>query len=263
MAFIEILLLVLIRQVISDTESDYTTQCPARCDTLKEVDVLRQLLNQESLLRMSLDQQVQSQKMIIQDLENEIDVLNRTTEIQDLRQLLIQESLQRISLNQQVQNQTKMIQFLKNELDMINRKTENVTSALSQRDSSNVAFTVSTSSTLSNHNNRRIIYDKVLTNSGNAYNNITGIFTCPAPGNYVFTWSTMSRSSSEYCYAYIYHNSIKLLMSNSYESNAGYHEVASNTIVLMLSVGDMVWIQTDTCKYGYGYPYTAFSGWKM
>ncbi|KAK3106676.1 hypothetical protein FSP39_024948 [Pinctada imbricata] len=258
MAFIQVVLLVLIRQVLSDTSSDYTTQCPARCDMLKEVDtlrgemqVLRQLLNQESLLRMSLDQQVQSQKMIIQNMENDLDVLNRTTEIENLRQLLNQESLQRISSNQK----------LKNELDVLNRKTEDARSALSQRDNGTIAFTVSTSSALSNHNNRRIIYDKVLTNSGNAYNNITGIFTCPAPGNYVFTWSTMSRSSSEYCYAYIYHNNTQLLMSHGY--GGSYNEVASNTIVLLLSVGDMVWIQTGTCRYNYGYPYTAFSGWKI
>ncbi|KAK3104659.1 hypothetical protein FSP39_007294, partial [Pinctada imbricata] len=122
------------------------------------------------------------------------------------------------------------------------------------------AFTVSTSSALSNYNTKKIVYDKVITNKGGAYNNNTGIFTCPSPGTYVFTWSTMSKYASEYCIAYIYHNGNQLLASHSYEDNGGYWEVASNTILLTLTVGDHVWIQTSVGKYCYGYPYTAFSG---
>ncbi|KAK3106112.1 hypothetical protein FSP39_012968 [Pinctada imbricata] len=73
----------------------------------------------------------------------------------------------------------------------------------------------------------------------------------------------MSGSFSQNCFAYIYHNNAELLRSHSQEANKGYHEVASNTITLSLSVGDTVWIQTHTCIFGYGYPYTAFSGWKL
>ncbi|KAK3104977.1 hypothetical protein FSP39_014499, partial [Pinctada imbricata] len=124
------------------------------------------------------------------------------------------------------------------------------------------AFSVSTSSDLYSFQNKKIVYDKVITNIGGAYNSNTGIFTCPSPGTYVFTWSTMSISSSRACYAYIYHNGNQLLESYSVEANGGYYEVASNTIVLTLTVGDHVWIQTATGTHCYGYPYTAFSGWK-
>ncbi|KAK3086041.1 hypothetical protein FSP39_012534, partial [Pinctada imbricata] len=125
------------------------------------------------------------------------------------------------------------------------------------------AFTVSSSSNLQNHNNQRIVYDKVITNTGNAYNKTTGIFTCPVPGTYVFTWSTMSESYKKSCHASIYHNGHKLMMTHSYENNNGYHEVASNTMVLSLKVNELVWIGTSSGTYCYGYPYTGFSGWKL
>ncbi|KAK3106091.1 hypothetical protein FSP39_012598 [Pinctada imbricata] len=125
-----------------------------------------------------------------------------------------------------------------------------------------IAFTVS-SSHLSNHDNKKIIYNKVITNKGNAYNKTTGIFTCPVPGTYVFTWSTMSRNDKQHCFAYIYHNGSRKMMTHSYEGKGGYHEVASNTMVLSLRVNDLVWIGTTLGKYCYGYPYTGFSGWKV
>ncbi|KAK3109087.1 hypothetical protein FSP39_022719, partial [Pinctada imbricata] len=108
-----------------------------------------------------------------------------------------------------------------------------------------------------------IVYDKVITNTGNGYNKTTGIFTCPVSGTYVFTWSAMSRTQKQYCYSHIYHNGHKLMMTYSFEANGGDHEVASNTMVLSLKLDDRVWIGTITCYYGFGYPYTGFSGWKL
>ena len=98
---------------------------------------------------------------------------------------------------------------------------------------------------------------------GHGYSQQTGIFTCPKGGLYVFSWSTLSRGSSENCIAYIYINGIRSLVSHSLDNGGSPNEAASKTEVLHLSVGDHVWIQTDTCHYFYGYPYTAFSGWKL
>ncbi|KAK3104723.1 hypothetical protein FSP39_008651 [Pinctada imbricata] len=89
------------------------------------------------------------------------------------------------------------------------------------------------------------------------------MFTCPSSGTYVFTWSTMSASDSDYCVGNIYHNGNRLLQTFSHERNGGYDETASNTILLKLIVGDHVWIQTDSGTFCFGYPYTGFSGWKI
>ena len=125
-----------------------------------------------------------------------------------------------------------------------------------------VAFTVSLTigGSLAN---KKIIYDKIITNVGHGYSQQTGVFTCPKAGLYVFTWSTLSRGSSENCYAFIYRNGQKSLVSFSYENGGSGDEAASNTAVFHLSVGDRVWIQTTYCGWFHGYPYTAFSGWKL
>ncbi|KAK3106098.1 hypothetical protein FSP39_012696 [Pinctada imbricata] len=73
----------------------------------------------------------------------------------------------------------------------------------------------------------------------------------------------MSSSSSEPCYAFIYHNGNGLMESYSYEYKDGYNEAASNTMVRQLKVGDRVWIEVLANTYCYGYPYTGFSGWKL
>ena len=73
----------------------------------------------------------------------------------------------------------------------------------------------------------------------------------------------MGRYSNEDCFAYIYRNGVKSLMTHSYETGGSYSEVASNTVVFHLKAGDTVWIQTYNCAFFYGYPYTAFSGWNV
>ena len=124
-----------------------------------------------------------------------------------------------------------------------------------------VAFTVS----LSNSGKlmySKVKYDKVLINIGNAFEPRTGEFTCPRSGVYVFTWSTLSNVEHQHCNSYIYRNGVRSLSTNAYEEN-GYNEAASNTEIFHLDQGDRVWIQTTLCEYFYGYPHTAFSGWKL
>ncbi|KAK3105058.1 hypothetical protein FSP39_016358 [Pinctada imbricata] len=103
----------------------------------------------------------------------------------------------------------------------------------------------------------------VITNRGGAYDSNTGIFTCPSPGAYVFTWSSMSGRDSEECAVYIVHNGVKLMESDSDNEGNHQYEVASNTITLVLVKGDRVWIQTTHGNNCMGYPYTGFSGWKI
>ena len=121
---------------------------------------------------------------------------------------------------------------------------------------------VSSSNSHSDWQNTKVVYDKVITNIGSGYNPQTGIFTCPTDGDYVFTWNTMSGGSGQNCYAFICRNGASSLETYSYEFRSA-NEVASNTVVFHLTMGDKIWIQTNGCDYFEGYPYTAFSGWKL
>ena len=127
----------------------------------------------------------------------------------------------------------------------------------------NVAFTVSLNNYGSQWANKRIVYNMVLTNTGNGYSAQTGVFTCPCDGEYVFTWNTMNSHDDQDCQAYIYRNGVAGLVTQSSEGGGSYNEVASNTIVYHLTKGDSVWIQTGTCGYFRGFPCTAFSGWRL
>ena len=126
-----------------------------------------------------------------------------------------------------------------------------------------IAFTVSLTNGGTQWANKKIMYDKIITNVGHGYSQQTGTFTCPKAGLYVFTWSTMSGSDSANCYADIYRNGEKSLRSYSWEYGGSGNEVASNTEVFHLSIGDQILIQTETCGYFHAYPLTAFSGWKL
>ena len=86
------------------------------------------------------------------------------------------------------------------------------------------AFTVSITSNLRNPPNAPIVWDKVITMEGSGFDSKTGIFTCQNAGVHVFTWTTLSRSASDlYCYAYIYHNGARGLLTHS----VGDYEMSS------------------------------------
>ena len=73
----------------------------------------------------------------------------------------------------------------------------------------------------------------------------------------------MSGSDSEECYADIYRNGEKSLVSFSYENGGSGDEAASNTAVFHLIVGEQVWIQTERCDWFFGFLLTAYSRWKL
>ena len=51
--------LVFVRSMYGDTGSGIQTSCPVKCDLVQEIQILRQLLNQESILRIDMNSQLQ------------------------------------------------------------------------------------------------------------------------------------------------------------------------------------------------------------
>ena len=112
----------------------------------------------------------------------------------------------------------------------------------------------------------KIIYDKVITNIGGAYNRTTGTFTCPADGVYVFTW-TLTTHHENYCDAGLYINGNKQSGISAFASLEGVSDIAytpsTMTGTFSLSSGDRVCVQTYTCDFFEQSPQNAFSGWKL
>ncbi|XP_053393542.1 complement C1q tumor necrosis factor-related protein 7-like [Mercenaria mercenaria] len=89
--------------------------------------------------------------------------------------------------------------------------------------------------------NHPIIYNKVLLNEGSAYNNNSGMFTCPTDGLYVFYFSVSTNG--------VHQVVAKLVVDGTNQVDAisvtfhTYHEAqGGNLVVLSLQSGQQVWV---------------------
>ncbi|KAL1276510.1 hypothetical protein QQF64_036133 [Cirrhinus molitorella] len=87
-----------------------------------------------------------------------------------------------------------------------------------------------------------LIYRNVFTNIGNAYNPITGIFTAPLKGVYMFRISLYYHGSQSTSSAVaIIRNGQLAVMAHAHQ--AGFVVNSSNGVVLLLEVGDVVYVR--------------------
>ncbi|OWF45390.1 complement C1q-like protein 4 [Mizuhopecten yessoensis] len=131
--------------------------------------------------------------------------------------------------------------------------------------SSSVAFYAQLSADQSNFGTHQtIIFDRVRTNIGSAYNHDDGVFTAPFPGVYIFFWTTINRDNS--------HMQTELVVNGSQfgrvwadSGNHADYTMASNMVVVTLAAGSTVWIRSDTGHSGFtsGQNFATFSGWLL
>uniref|UniRef100_A0A8W8J609 C1q domain-containing protein n=1 Tax=Magallana gigas TaxID=29159 RepID=A0A8W8J609_MAGGI len=123
-----------------------------------------------------------------------------------------------------------------------------------------VAFTASVTSSSSTWNRGTLIFDVVITNTGNGYNPSTGVFTSPISGTYVF-YITAVEYTTQHLAIDIVLNSVSKVRAYCHNS-AGY-QTGTNMVVLKLQKGDSVWVRFAGGT-GYdteGVPLTTFSGY--
>ncbi|XP_048011606.1 complement C1q-like protein 4 [Megalobrama amblycephala] len=85
-----------------------------------------------------------------------------------------------------------------------------------------------------------LTYRNVFTNIGNAYNPITGVFTAPLKGAYMFRISVFSYGPTTSA-ASIYKNGEHVVMAYDHQPQSYLH--SSNGVVLILEVGDVVYVR--------------------
>ncbi|XP_059213435.1 multimerin-2-like [Centropristis striata] len=83
-----------------------------------------------------------------------------------------------------------------------------------------------------------LIYSKVFTNIGDAYNPSTGFFTAPVRGVYYFQF-TMGDLRAGYMGVYVYKNNQKIMYNYEVKEGAGY-DYMTNSVVLELMAGDEI-----------------------
>ncbi|XDV25788.1 hypothetical protein PO909_029646 [Leuciscus waleckii] len=85
-----------------------------------------------------------------------------------------------------------------------------------------------------------LTYRNVFTNIGNAYNPITGVFTAPLKGAYMFRVSVYGVGPTA-ATAFIYKNGERMVIAHA---NQPQNELnSSNGVVLILEVGDVVYVR--------------------
>ncbi|KAI2644904.1 Complement C1q-like protein 4 [Labeo rohita] len=95
-----------------------------------------------------------------------------------------------------------------------------------------------------------LIYRKVFTNIGNAYNPITGIFTAPLKGAYMFRVSLYGGGSqSTPSTVSIVKNGEHVVVAHGHQ--AGFGVNSSNGVVLLLEVGDVVYVSLWSGRWIY------------
>ncbi|XP_048011607.1 complement C1q-like protein 4 [Megalobrama amblycephala] len=85
-----------------------------------------------------------------------------------------------------------------------------------------------------------LIYKNVFTNIGNAYNPITGVFTAPLKGAYMFRVSVFGRNGIA-AGASIYKNLERMVLAYANQPQNDLN--SSNGVVLILEVGDVVYVR--------------------
>nr|CBX41675.1 putative C1q domain containing protein MgC1q26 [Mytilus galloprovincialis] len=88
-----------------------------------------------------------------------------------------------------------------------------------------------------------IVFDKVVTNDGGAYDSISGDFTVPEDGLYSFAWTTLTNPG------HIFHTQLTVdgrVISKSHNNAASTHDgkTATKNVVVHLKKGNRVRIQT-------------------
>ncbi|XP_051726202.1 cerebellin-1-like [Ctenopharyngodon idella] len=107
-----------------------------------------------------------------------------------------------------------------------------------------------------------LIYKKIFTNTGNAYDSNTGIFTAPVNGVYFFRFYAHAHSSKQMAVSLLKNNQTQCsVFTEKPVTNAN----ASNGVVLSLEKGDQVSTQLwdNSWVYDYESSFTSFSGFLL
>ncbi|XP_033762936.1 complement C1q tumor necrosis factor-related protein 5-like [Pecten maximus] len=86
-----------------------------------------------------------------------------------------------------------------------------------------------------------LIFDRVVLNEGDAYNNSTGVFTCPVNGTYKFTWSVQIQNTD---WGHVLVDFKLNGSTKGFTITFGPKEhTSTNTVILRLKGGDRIWLQ--------------------
>ena len=115
-----------------------------------------------------------------------------------------------------------------------------------------------------------IVFDKIITNIGSAYDNMTGIFTSPCIGIFIFEMALMV-SPDTWQYIEFAKDGESIMPNYALSLGTSLYESSTRTVILELRKGSKVWVRV----MANGAPpnggsgrlngncFTTFSGWML
>ncbi|XDV25954.1 hypothetical protein PO909_029778 [Leuciscus waleckii] len=201
-------------EISQQLRSEDGRQNPPQTDTLRDI---------HAALR-ELTATVTEQKVNIRELTANIRALE--TRLSEQQTFILEEMNKK---NDEISNLTlSQVEELRKE----NRDREIAFSASLMQSSSGYIGPFTTEITLT--------YRNVFTNIGNAYNPVTGVFTAPLKGAYMFRISVLGHGPTA-AIASILKNEEHMVMSLNYQAKDWLS--SSNGVVLILEVGDVVYVR--------------------
>lgn len=201
--------------------------------------------------------------IVIPLAEGETDGLTSPVTVLDLidRISKLEDALQSEKLEKAIMQEK--LKFLETKLD----KQENSRKTKRQLNTATVAFTAVITPTDLTHLSpgQPIVFDRTITNMGNAYDSSTGIFTAPIRGVYIFSMDAMVEPGENEYLEFVKDGAH--VMYNYSHAGGSLHDVSSSrTVVLELEKGNQVWIRTSpNAAHGsgtlHGNEFSTFSGW--
>ena len=95
---------------------------------------------------------------------------------------------------------------------------------------------------------QRLVYDTVITNTGNAYSTHSGSFRAPVGGTYIFSVTACSRNA-DWGVVDIINDGVVIGQVRSGDPG-GYYDCSSDFTAAELDIGSSVWVQYSDGKTG-------------
>ncbi|XP_029555199.1 complement C1q-like protein 2 [Salmo trutta] len=92
------------------------------------------------------------------------------------------------------------------------------------------------------HTASTVVFQNIFSNTGNHYNQATGVFTAPVRGAYYFGFTIGAYLHSTVMGLTLFKNEQQIIHTGEW-GNHGQFRYASNTVILQLEVGDVVFMQ--------------------
>ncbi|XP_040921381.1 heavy metal-binding protein HIP-like [Toxotes jaculatrix] len=232
------------RVEVRQTKAELQTQRDKVAALEKENAVMSSRLTAAENKVTAITAALEATKTEQQLLKNKVEEAERlitvqTTEVTSLVSRVTNSEKEVQELTKEVTSHKEELDVSKTELQLTKNKLDEIQKTIAASDMK-LAFSagLSNSGKIGPFNTETpLIYSRVFTNIGEAYNPTTGIFTAPIKGVYYFRFTAFNNKNGEWVAVNLYHNGQRILHNSELATG---HTFIANGLILQLEQGSVV-----------------------